>query len=111
MGAEVEEAVVYRTVKPDGLPEGALERLEGGEIDLITFASSSSVRNFVDLLGVERFGALRDGLAAASIGPITTRTARELGLRVVAEPPEDGVSISGLVAAIVDYCQKDEGES
>ena len=106
MGAEVHEAVVYRTVRPDGLPDGVLERLENGEIDLVTFASSSAARNFVDLIGEDRFDALRDGLEAASIGPITTGTAEALGLRVVAEPPEEEVSIPGMIKAIVDHCQR-----
>ncbi len=106
VGAEVHEAVVYRTTTPDRLPDGALERLETGEIDLITFASSSSVRNFVTLVGEERLHAMREGLEAASIGPVTTRTAESLGLRIVAEPSEDEVSIPGMVKAVVEHFQR-----
>ena len=105
-GAEVYEPVVYKTVRPDGLPDGVLDRLENGEIDLVTFASSSSARNFVDLLGEDRFSALRDRLDAVSIGPITTQAAEALGFRVVAEPAEDEVSIPGMVRAIVNHCQR-----
>ena len=62
-------------------------------MDLITFTASSTVRNFVELIGTEIGSA-----TVASIGPITSATAREFGLPVHVEASEH--TIPGLVAAI-----------
>ena len=62
----------------------------------MTFTASSTVRNFVDLVGADVGGA-----KVASIGPITSGTARELGLRVDVEAAE--YTIPGLVRAIRDF--------
>jgi uroporphyrinogen III methyltransferase/synthase len=95
-GAEVVEVTAYRTV-PDGSEiEGMRERLRSGTVDMITFTASSTVQNYVDLLGAE-VGDAR----VASIGPITSRTAGELGLTVDVEAAE--YSIPGLVQAVREY--------
>ncbi|HET7273556.1 MAG TPA: GDP-mannose 4,6-dehydratase [Longimicrobiaceae bacterium] len=92
-GAEVVDVAAYRTV-PDGPDADEVRRrLLAGEVDLITFTASSTVRNYVDILGAETGDAL-----VASIGPITSRTARELGLSVDIEAAE--YSIPGLIEAI-----------
>lgn len=95
-GADVVEVVAYRTV-PDGAEaELVRARLERGEVDVITFTASSTVRNYVDLIGATVGDAL-----VASIGPITSGTARELGLPVHLEAQE--YTIPGLVRAIREY--------
>lgn len=95
-GAVVDEIPAYRT-EPDGAGADEVRaKLGVGEIDLITFTASSTVRNYVDLLGSDVAGA-----AVASIGPITSRTARELGLPVHVEATE--YTIPGLGAAILNY--------
>jgi len=92
-GAEVVEVVAYRTV-PDGAEADEVRRrLVAGEIDLVTFTASSTVRNFVELVGTEIGSA-----EVASIGPITSATARELGLPVHVEAAEH--TIPGLLDAI-----------
>jgi uroporphyrinogen III methyltransferase/synthase len=93
MGATVDDVVAYRTV-PDGAAAQRVARaIEAGSVDLITFTASSTVRNFVELVGTE-IGAA----TVASIGPITSATAREFGLPVHVEASEH--TIPGLVAAI-----------
>src|ERR1700675_3767310 len=72
--------------------------------DVITFTSSSTVKNFVTLLSATRGGARKrpanlDGIALASIGPVTSGTLRELHLGVDVEARE--YTIPGLIAAIV----------
>jgi uroporphyrinogen-III synthase len=62
---------------------------------LITFTSSSTVRNFVALLGKN---PSLDGIRLASIGPITSSTLRELGLPVNIEATE--YTIPGLIKAL-----------
>ena len=99
-GARVEVVEAYETVRPRLAP-GELERLLTPRPDMITFTSSSTVSNFAKLL---EDGKLRDwvrGAAIASIGPITSATARELGFEVAVEAAE--FTIAGLVAAIVRF--------
>jgi uroporphyrinogen III methyltransferase/synthase len=76
------------------LDPGVRQRLERGEIDVLAFASSSTVRNFFNLLGMP----LPSGNRVASIGPVTSQTCRDLGLRVDAEA--DPHDLDGLVAAV-----------
>lgn len=99
-GALVDVVPVYRTVPVPGSADRLRELLEGERIDVATFASSSSVRNLVEMLGEE----VRDRLArlvVACIGPVTARTARELGLRVDVVATE--YTIPGLVRALEEY--------
>jgi uroporphyrinogen-III synthase len=98
-GATVEVVPVYRTV-PDtqGL---ALTRtaLDGGEVDVVTFTSSSAVRCLVDAVGVEPLARC----AVACIGPITAATARERGLQVDIEAEQ--YTLPGLIAAVEAYAR------
>ena len=82
MGAEVDEITTYRTEKVLDNAEQLIVDLADKRIDLVTFTSSSTVRNFKGLLPPERFKELVDGVTIASIGPITTDTAVELGFDV-----------------------------
>jgi hydroxymethylbilane synthase len=98
-GAQVEEIASYRTTlaKPDPRAVGQLK-----DANAITFTSSSTVRNFVTLLGGAREAKkLASGAAIACIGPITASTAHDFGLEpnVVAEE----YTIEGLTAALLDY--------
>ena len=93
-GARVDEIPVYQTLEPAADPAG-LAALRGG-VDGITFTSSSTVRNFVSLAGLE-IGAAK----VACIGPITAGTARELGLPVHVTARE--YTIPGLVQALKEY--------
>lgn len=89
-GAEVDEISVYRTVMEEG------EVPDHSTIDAITFTSSSTVRNFR-----ARYPGEITGPVIASIGPITSQTARDLGLEVQVEPEE--YTIPGLVGALVRH--------
>jgi uroporphyrinogen III methyltransferase/synthase len=94
LGAIVDEAVAYRTVPETGDVAGGLERFRNEGADIITFTSSSTAENFQALKL-----PLPAGLKTASIGPITSRTMKSLGLEVDAEAAHH--DIPGLVAAIV----------
>ncbi len=93
LGAIVDVGVAYRTVAETNDRTDARTRLANEGADMITFTSSSTVENFL-ALGL----AWPAGLQVASIGPITSRTARERGLTVAVEAPEHDVP--GLVEAI-----------
>lgn len=85
----------YVTGLPDGLPPDAVRRLGAGEVDLLAFTSSSTVRNFVALTADLDWSG-----RAVSIGPVTTETCRELGIDVAVEASRH--DISGVVDALVE---------
>ncbi|HEX8360208.1 MAG TPA: uroporphyrinogen-III C-methyltransferase [Longimicrobium sp.] len=92
-GAEVVEVAAYRTVQDGAGADEVRRRIAAGEVDLVTFTASSTVRSFAELVGTDTGGA-----SVASIGPITSGTLRELGMRVDVEAKE--YTIPGLLAAI-----------
>lgn len=104
-GAVVDVVEAYETVVPKSSRARlrAALRDSGKRPDVVTFTSSSTVKNFVQLLGDSSRGrkrpALLGSVALASIGPVTSSTLRELGLGVDVEARE--FTIPGLVAAIV----------
>jgi uroporphyrinogen III methyltransferase / synthase len=102
-GAEVTEVVAYRTVPEsgrDGEPD-IYRMLLDRQIDVVTFTSASSVRNFVKLLGDEQAADLLTSTLVASIGPVTAEAAQQLGIRSAIVPKD--YTVPGLVQAIVDY--------
>ncbi|CAB1075570.1 Uroporphyrinogen-III methyltransferase (EC / Uroporphyrinogen-III synthase (EC [Olavius algarvensis Delta 1 endosymbiont] len=101
MGAEVDEVTTYLTQKVTDNAESLKEQLTQKRIDMITFTSSSTVKNFKSLLPSDGFQELLDGISIASIGPITTDTAARLGFEV--QITADTYTIPGLCDAIVDH--------
>ncbi|MHC4480791.1 MAG: uroporphyrinogen-III C-methyltransferase [Planctomycetota bacterium] len=99
LGARVDEVILYRAAVPREPPAEALSLLREGGVDIVTFTSSSTVRNLAALLGDDVEG-LRKPLVAC-IGPITAKTARDLGLRVDVEAAEH--TIPGLLRAIREH--------
>ncbi|AFQ43226.1 uroporphyrinogen-III C-methyltransferase [Desulfosporosinus meridiei] len=98
MGVEVSDVPVYKTVL-GGANSGELKRmLAEQEIHKVTFTSSSTVRNFMELLDGEI--SLLNGVLLYSIGPITSATARKLGLTIYKEAKE--YTIPGLVNALME---------
>ena len=106
LGAEVTEVHAYVT-KVEDRPDPALAaRLTEEPVAYVTFTSSSTVRNFVQCLGARRATKVMSRARCASIGPITTKTAQELGLRVAVEAKES--TIAGLVQAIVRDARRND---
>jgi uroporphyrinogen III methyltransferase/synthase len=101
MGAEVDEVTTYRTENVADNADRLIQELSDNRIDLITFTSSSTVRNFKALLPPERIQDLLEGVTIASIGPITSDTARQLGFEVHITAPT--YTIAGLCDAIVKH--------
>ncbi|OFW29781.1 MAG: uroporphyrinogen-III C-methyltransferase [Acidobacteria bacterium RIFCSPLOWO2_02_FULL_65_29] len=104
LGAEVIEAVAYRTIEADGDREGEpdiyrmlLER----RIDVVTFTSASAVRSFVKLLGAEPAADLLGTVVVASIGPVTAEAAAQYNITSAIVPSK--FTIPALVDAIVEY--------
>jgi len=100
-GAVVDVIVAYRTELPcvDVGPLAAL--LAERKIDVITFTSSSTVRNFVRLFGGRKLGEVVHGSTIACIGPITAATIGELG--GCADIVADHFTVLGMLRAIVQH--------
>jgi len=97
-GWTVDVVAAYETRSPPAEAVEALVRqLEAGTIDVVTFTSSSTVDNLCDLLG-SRAVSLLAGPKVASIGPITTETARGRGLRVDVTAAQ--YTVLGLIQAL-----------
>ncbi|MFZ2948132.1 MAG: uroporphyrinogen-III C-methyltransferase, partial [Desulfuromonadaceae bacterium] len=86
MGAHVDSPVAYRNIFPERLPPETLFALEKRSVDCITFTSSSTVQNMAAMLGEELMLDMLKGVAVASIGPITSKSCHDLGLKVDIEP-------------------------
>ena len=101
MGAEVDEISVYRTQAVDQSAETLLTHLQQKQIDLITFTSSSTVKNFTRLLPPGSQRQLLQDVVVACIGPITADTAKALDVPVDIIAAE--YTIPGLCDAILGY--------
>ena len=86
MGAHIDSPVAYRNIFPERLPPETLFALEKRSVDCITFTSSSTVQNLAAMLGEELMLDMLKGVVVASIGPITSKSCRDLGLKVDIEP-------------------------
>ncbi len=104
LGAVVDEVTAYRTVTGPGQGGRIVEMLKNREINVITFTSSSTVRNFVNMLGVPDIKDLLADVIIACIGPVTADTARGLGIRPSLVARE--YTIDGLVGTILKYFMK-----
>jgi uroporphyrinogen-III synthase len=114
-GAHVDVVEAYETVVPQASRARlrAILKKSSKRPHVVTFTSSSTVRNFVELLGSRSVASTGlasrgrgrprhtglDGIQMASIGPDTSSTLREYGLAVDIVARE--FTIPGLVAAIV----------
>ena len=96
LGAIVDQAFAYRTVPETRDTTGARRQLAKEGADLITFTSSSTVENF-PALGLP----WPKGMQVASIGPITSKTACDHGLKIAVEAHQH--DIDGLVQVIRDF--------
>jgi len=99
-GAVVDEVEAYRAIKPAKNKDSLEEILKKG-VDVVSFTSSSTVRNFMELLADK---TALNGVKVAVIGPITAETVRNYGLEPHITPGE--YTIPALVEAIVEYFQR-----
>ncbi len=106
MGAEVRVVTAYRTVLPSVEADHLMkDELRRQAIHVITFTSSSTVRNFRRLFDSrEEMTKLIGDAAVACIGPITAKTAVEQGVPVTITAAKN--TIPALVQAIVQHCSR-----
>ena len=101
-GARVTIVPVYQNKRPEGTHEKLRSKLAAREVDIVTFTSSSTVTNFIHMLGVkdpQELQELMRGIKIAAIGPVTGKTIEENGLQVDIQP--ETYTIPDLVDAIV----------
>ena len=99
-GAHVDVVEAYRTEAPEELSAQIREVFHGArKPDWIAFTSSSTVKNFVAAAGAD----ILTGVNVASIGPVTTATARELGIGVTVQARE--FTVAGLLDALLANSQ------
>ena len=107
-GAEVDVVAAYRSLT---LGDAEAARMRGliaePAVDVVTFTASSTVKNLVAMVG-DGFAEQLAPLTVASIGPITTETAREMGIRVDVTATE--YTNAGLVHALTDHFARRDGE-
>lgn len=107
-GAQVTVAPVYKNVPPQGRKDALRDELEAGRVDMVTFTSSSTVRNFltmVDAADRDELNALLGGVKIAAIGPITAKTVTDNGLSVDVQPEMH--SIPEMIQAIIEFYRQD----
>jgi len=103
LGARVDEIAVYRTARPRSNPAKLKDLLLPGNLDVITFTSSSTVTNL--LAGLGSAGIRRIRAKIACIGPKTAATAVKAGLKVDVLAKEQ--TMAGLIEAIEEYFRKE----
>jgi uroporphyrinogen III methyltransferase/synthase len=108
-GAVVDVVEVYQTVLPNEDVTEVRDLLRRREVSAITFTSSSTVGNFVEMLGPEEARQLTAGIPVASIGPITAEKAKTLGIKTAVMPAE--YTIPALVQALVEYFKRSDQHS
>ena len=100
-GAIVTEVAAYQSGCPKGADSIAIAALQNRDITIVTFASSKTVKHFVQLISQalgETWQDLLTEVTIASIGPQTSKTCQELFGRVEIEATE--YTLEGLVEAI-----------
>ena len=99
LGAQVDVVAAYETVTDCQNKEELLDALESGEASVVTFTSSSTVTNLLDVLGDKK--DLLNKVALAAIGPVTAETLEKNGLKPAISAAE--YTIDGLMTAIEEY--------
>ncbi len=100
LGATIDVAPTYKTILPDTDISNLKERLKAGTIDVITFTSSSTVKNFVEMIGPELKDSLKQ-VTLACIGPVTAKTAENLSLTVGIQAKD--YTVDGLLTAMESH--------
>lgn len=114
-GAEVIEVAAYQSRCPDNIPVSAELALQSGTVDVITFASSKTVKFFHQLAqqifvdNSENHQSIvvsdyLEDICIASIGPQTSKACQKYFGRVDVEASE--YTLEGLTQAVIDWTSK-----
>jgi uroporphyrinogen III methyltransferase / synthase len=99
LGAAVDVVTAYQTINSGRKKEEFTALLSNNKVDIITFTSSSTVTNYVEIMG--RDFTLPGRVEVACIGPVTAATARRAGLSV--DIRQDEYTMEGLVQSLIRH--------
>ena len=105
-GGVVDIVEVYQTVIPDGDRDWLVKKFKNKEIDVVTFTSASTVRNFFEMIDAPVAQKLLEGVVLVSIGPITQQEVENFGMKIQVLPQEQ--TVESMVEALVHYFEKGE---
>ena len=98
-GAVVDVAITYQTVNSGRKREELLVAIDAGDVDVITFTSSSTVTNYVEIMGADY--VLPPHIKISCIGPVTAATAKKAGFAI--DITQDEYTMDGLVHSLIEY--------
>jgi uroporphyrinogen III methyltransferase/synthase len=104
LGARVDVVTAYENRKPSSDVNRVRKLLDERKISAITFTSSSTVHNFVEIIGKKEYKSLLNGVTVACIGPVTAKTAQEYGIKTDIMPKD--YTIPALVNEMADFFKK-----
>lgn len=107
-GVYMHEITLYQAVSAQTPGVDILDSILDGDYDYLTFTSSSTVTNFVKMIGEDKVSLIDPLVRVACIGPITAGTALELGFTIDVLASE--YTIDGLVQAIIADARNGKGE-
>ncbi len=107
-GAQVNEIFLYKAIAEKRVSQSMLEEIWEGNIDYITFTSSSTVDNFINIVGLDNALRINKKTKIACIGPITAQTAEKAGFTIDVSAKD--YTIDGLVTAVVNDVMSEDGE-
>lgn len=106
--AEATDLIVYETVGNSHEKERLIELLTNRQIDIITFTSPSTVRQFYKMVEHTEWREWTSKVLFACIGPETLKAARNLHIPIHICPTT--YTIDDLLMGIIDYLQVQGGE-
>ena len=101
-GAAVDVATTYQTINSGRKKDELAKLIDAGEVDIITFTSSSTVTNFVEIMGADY--ALPPNIKIACIGPVTAATAKKAGFQI--DISREEYTMEGLVQSLINGVQE-----
>jgi uroporphyrinogen III methyltransferase/synthase len=104
LGARVDVVTAYENRKPSSDVNRVRKLLDERKISAITFTSSSTVHNFVEIIGKKEYKSLLNGVTVACIGPVTAKTAQEYDIKTDIMPKD--YTIPALVNEMADFFKK-----
>jgi uroporphyrinogen III methyltransferase/synthase len=99
LGASVDVVAAYQTVNSGNKKEDLAVLISDNKVDVITFTSSSTVTNFVEIMGHDF--TLPEQVDVACIGPVTAATAKKAGFKI--DISQEEYTMEGLVQSLVEH--------
>jgi uroporphyrinogen III methyltransferase/synthase len=105
-GFDINEVPAYRTVQAGGNTQIIRNLFQERKIHILTFTSASTVTNFVEMMSADNIQELLQDVIVACIGPVTARTADDLGITVQVMAKE--YTVEGMIDSILEYISESQ---